>query len=187
VGFRLRLMIFRPTPAARATPTLVRMKLRRPRSVNVVMQARRNADGFELGQTRSVVVARQSQILASRSSVDVIKARQATLGGAHSKRRSLHGPLPKLPARPHVMPRYTYAEIQAAGKNAEAHKREDGTYNFPVKDSRDLLDLIHAIGRAPVGEKFSIKTFAVYRAQLLGLKSYIPASWKAEVHAAKGG
>jgi hypothetical protein len=49
-------------------------------------------------------------------------------------------------------------------------------------DRTDLINAIHAIGRAPEGERFSVKRWIVYRAEILNLKALVPADWKGEVH-----
>jgi hypothetical protein len=82
---------------------------------------------------------------------------------------------------PALAARYTYAEIQALGKEGKAHKRKDGKYNFPIVDRRDLLDAILAVGGTGAGERFSVKRWIVYRARLLGMKSDVPNPWIAEV------
>jgi HK97 family phage prohead protease len=86
-----------------------------------------------------------------------------------------------MPAHAHVAPRYSYAEIQALGKEGKAHKRKDGKYNFPIVDERDLLDAVYSIGKTPPAERLSVKRWIVYRARLLGLKSHVPGEWVVEV------
>ena len=127
-------------------------------------------DGYELRTEASLTVARD-RLGILRSELDLARAKRARLD---------HRDTPKMPAHPHVSPRYTYAEIQALGKEGLAHKRKDGKYNFPIVDRRDLLDAVLAIGRAG-SEAFSVKRWIVYRAKLLGMKSDIPKAWVVEV------
>jgi hypothetical protein len=82
---------------------------------------------------------------------------------------------------PHAKPRYSYQEIQQLGKEGKAHKKADGSFNFPVVDERDIIDAVHSIGRTPPRERLSVKRFIVYRAELLHLKSRGPHGWFGEV------
>jgi hypothetical protein len=41
-------------------------------------------------------------------------------------------------------PRYTDKEVEELGKRGLAFKRRNGTYSFPVKDRRDLLNAVRA-------------------------------------------
>lgn len=127
-----------------------------------------SAGGYELDAP-----SRSHALMPSYVGIARAKAARARLGG--SRRASL-------PNRPHAKPRYTYAEIQHLGKDGKAHKKADGSYNFPVVDERDIIDAVHAINRTPAGERLSVKRFVVYRAEVLGLKAAVPGDWKAEVY-----
>jgi HK97 family phage prohead protease len=77
-------------------------------------------------------------------------------------------------------PRYTDAEIQALGRKGFAHKKKDGTYNFPIMDRHDLVNALHAYPRA--AEQASVKNWIIYRAGILKLHGALPERWDVDAY-----
>ena len=131
-----------------------------------------------------------SQTTIARSHVELAKAKRAKGSSGHVKRRPprttnrarsdlelAKARRAAMPSHPHVARRYSFAEIQALGKEGLAHKRKDGKFNYPIVDGTDLLNAIYAIGRTDPGERMSVKRWIVYRAKLLGMKGEVPRDW----------
>ena len=77
-------------------------------------------------------------------------------------------------------PRYTQAEIDKLGAEGKAFKKRDGTFGWPTKDRRDLLNAIQAFGRAKPSEAAAVKAYIKLRARLMGYESLLPASWQSK-------
>ena len=79
-------------------------------------------------------------------------------------------------------PRYTDAQVTQLGREGKAYKKKDGTYSYPVKDRRDLLNALAAwkLGRVAKGEASAVKAFIKKRAVLLRLESELPEAWRSK-------
>ncbi len=82
-------------------------------------------------------------------------------------------------------PRYTDAQVTQLGREGKAYKKKDGTYSYPVKDRRDLLNALAAwkLGRVAKGEASAVKAFIKRRAVLMRLEALLPKSWQIKVPA----
>ncbi len=117
----------------------------------------------------------RSQILAPRSCVEDKKRRRASLGLA--KRATL--PPPDRPRK------YSYERIQELGRKGEAFKKKNGIYAWPIVDTEDVENAIHAIGRAPDDERLAVKRWILMQAEkLFTAKLLIPKAWIEEIEAA---
>lgn len=57
--------------------------------------------------------------------------------------------------------------------------------SFPIKSRRDVLNAIHAIGRAAPGRRAAVKAHIIRRAKALGAPRLIPPSWRTQDHTAE--
>ncbi len=74
---------------------------------------------------------------------------------------------------------YSQAQIDQLGKAGKAHKARDGHYAFPVNSKEDVENAVKAVGRAPEGERGSIRRFIMLRARELSASALIPSTWQA--------
>lgn len=70
---------------------------------------------------------------------------------------------------------------QEMADNGEA--MPDGS--FPIRTRRDVLNAIHAIGRAAPERRAAVKAHIVRRAKALGAPRLIPPSWRTQEHTAE--
>jgi hypothetical protein len=75
-------------------------------------------------------------------------------------------------------PPYTDKEVEALGRQGLAlTKRRGPGYHYPIKNRRDLLAAIAAVGRAPESERAAVKQWIRKRATVMGLQNELPPNW----------
>lgn len=146
---------------------------------------------------QGLVGSRPNPAPVSRSALNLARARARRVGrsssraaptGAAFARTGLErAKLARRATLPLYRPRsFSYGEVQALGRKnpAEAFKRLNGTYAWPITDEEDVRDAILAIGRTPKNEVLAVKRWVLMSAERVGGKGLIPKGWWDEVNPA---
>jgi HK97 family phage prohead protease len=75
--------------------------------------------------------------------------------------------------------KYSQAEVELFGREGKAYKSPDGHFSFPVADTSDLRNAIHAVGRAGADHD-KVRAYLIGRARALGAMNLIPDNWNSD-------
>ena len=74
---------------------------------------------------------------------------------------------------------YSAQELRDLGKQGHAFRNEDGSYSYPIANTADLDNAIHAVGRGNASHD-AIRRYITQRAKELGASNTIPEDWQAD-------